>query len=201
MPFDVGPLRYQDAVHHTVSGRPIPARLMVANHAVLFCAEGFDRFLGGEVEVVGPQTDDLATERLERVREQEELARTIDVASLPFRAVPRVPDFDPVDVAHDVVIARRSGDRPARQIPHRPREHLPRFLTRERIRDVGSSRFGCWHRSVPELPESAIAGSRRETVPMIATQWLESDAVALECDWKWCDHKASCGLTPAAIRG
>src|ERR1700716_313051 len=90
MAFDVGPFCHQDAVHHTVPSRPIPTRLMVANHAVLFCADGFDGFLGGEVEVVGPEPDDFATERLERVREQKEFARAIDMASLPSHAIPGV---------------------------------------------------------------------------------------------------------------
>src|ERR1700730_3628197 len=141
MPFDIGPFRHQDAVHHAVPRRPIPARLMVANHAILFYAEGFDRFLGGEVEVVGPQTDDFTAERLERVREQEELARTIDVASLPFRSVPRVADFDAVDLAYDIVIARSTGDSVAREISHHPWKHLPRFLARQRIGDVLGSQF------------------------------------------------------------
>ncbi len=77
----------------------------MANHAVLLGAESFDRALRAEIEVVGPETDDLAAERVEGVAEQEQLAGGVDVGALATLPVPRVADFHPVDRRRDVVIS------------------------------------------------------------------------------------------------
>ena len=65
----------------TVS-RTVPSRraAVMAEHAVFLRAKRLDRALRREVEVVGAQADDLAAERLERVPEQQQLARSVDVA-------------------------------------------------------------------------------------------------------------------------
>src|SRR5476651_1688491 len=107
---DVGPLRGEDAVHHRVAhGAVLPLRV-VTDDAVLLRADPFDRALRAEVEVVRAEANDLAAERLERVREQEPLARRVDVRPLTAGGVPRVPDLHAIDRRHDVVIARRADD-------------------------------------------------------------------------------------------
>ncbi|HEX9294049.1 MAG TPA: hypothetical protein VF873_10195 [Gemmatimonadales bacterium] len=76
----------------------------MANHAVFLGAEGFDRELRAEIEIVGPQADDLAAKRVEGVAEQEQLARGVDVGALATLPIPRVADFQAVDRRRDVVI-------------------------------------------------------------------------------------------------
>ena len=64
-----------------------------------FAPERLDRPLRREVEVVGAQADDPAAERVERVAEQQQLARGVDVAALPALARTRCsrspPDRSP----------------------------------------------------------------------------------------------------------
>src|SRR6185503_2031756 len=110
MALHVAPFREQDAVHHRVTYRPVPAGGMMPDHAVLLRAQSLDGALGAEVEVVRAQADDPAAEGLERVREEQELAGRVDVGPLPALRVPRVADLDAVDRGHDVVIARRADD-------------------------------------------------------------------------------------------
>jgi hypothetical protein len=57
----------------------------MAEDAVLLRSQRLDGALGAEVEVVGPETHQLAAERLERVGEQQQLASAVDVAPLPAR--------------------------------------------------------------------------------------------------------------------
>ena len=56
----------------------------MADHAVSFRAERGDCALAREVEVVGPQSDDRAAERLEGVREEEQLAARVHAGLLPI---------------------------------------------------------------------------------------------------------------------
>src|SRR5580765_2862385 len=69
MLFHVGPFVHEDAVHHGVADRAVAPQPVVADHAVLLCAERLDGTLGAEVEVVGAQTDHLAAELFEPVLE------------------------------------------------------------------------------------------------------------------------------------
>jgi len=62
---------------------PVAARLVVADHAILLRAQRLDRALRGEVEIVGTQAHHPAFERIERVLQEQELARGVDVALLP----------------------------------------------------------------------------------------------------------------------
>src|SRR5438270_7761684 len=101
MPSDILPLVREDAVHHRVARAAILARAVVAKHAVLLRAQSFDRALRPEVEPVGAKADDLAAERVERVLEQQELARGVDVRALIRLRVPRVADFDAIDAGDD----------------------------------------------------------------------------------------------------
>ena len=120
MPLNVAPLRRDDAVLMRVPRRPVSAGHVMAQHSVLLRAEALDRPLGREVEVVGAQADDRAFERLECVREQEQLARRVHVRSLKSRRVPRPADLHAIDRRHDVVVARAADDLAARQRRARP---------------------------------------------------------------------------------
>lgn len=42
MPAYVSPLVRKNAVHHRIPRGPIAPRMVMSNHAVFFCAEGFD---------------------------------------------------------------------------------------------------------------------------------------------------------------
>lgn len=88
---------------------PDRLRLMMTQHAIFFGAERFDGTLRAELETIGPETDDLATQCFEGVSKKQELARGIDMAALPARCVPGVTDLDAVHRRHDIVIAARAG--------------------------------------------------------------------------------------------
>src|SRR5262245_59072105 len=117
MPLHVGPFTREDAVEHAVACRPVAASQVMTDDAILLGAQGLDRTLRGEVEIIGAQTDHLATKRFESVAKQQQLATGIDMAALPALSVPCVTDFDTADRGHDIVIARAADNRVARQLP------------------------------------------------------------------------------------
>ena len=82
----------------------------MADHTVLLGTKGFDRALGSEIEIVGTESDHLAAERIERVLEEQQLARGVDVAALPPSGVPGPADLDAIDLRNDIVIPRRADD-------------------------------------------------------------------------------------------
>src|SRR5689334_3510007 len=110
MAFHIWPLTLQDRIHHRITGATVAARLVMPEHAILLRAERFDGALRPEVEVVGAQADDGAAESFERVLEQDQLARRVDVRALAALRVPRPADLDAIDRGHDVVITRRADD-------------------------------------------------------------------------------------------
>ena len=97
MSLHVGPLASEDAVHHGVAHRAVAPRPMMANHPILLRTQPLDRPLRGEIEIVGAQTDHLAAQRVEGVREQQQLAGRVDVAALPALCIPGVADLDAID--------------------------------------------------------------------------------------------------------
>src|SRR5205823_8982866 len=96
--------------------RSVAPQAVVPDHAVLLRPQRCNGPLRAKVEVVRPEADDLAPEGVERVGEQEQLARRVDVRALTALGVPGVPDFHAIDSADDVVIARRADDGAAREI-------------------------------------------------------------------------------------
>src|SRR5439155_9789554 len=94
----------QHAVDHGVAHRAVAAQRVVADDAVLLCAERLDRALRAEIEVVGPQAYDLAFQSLERVSEEKELTSRIHVAALTALCIPGIADLDPIRRRDDVVI-------------------------------------------------------------------------------------------------
>src|SRR5438445_13816069 len=130
---DVGPFTRQDAVHHDVPGGAVAACAVVANHAVTFRAQRLDRPLRPKIEVVRPQAHHLATERVEGVAEQQQLAGCVDVRALAALRVPRVPDLHAIDRGSDIVIAGRADDEAASEGPYRPGVHVSLSLTSLRV--------------------------------------------------------------------
>ena len=106
----VGPLTSENAEHDAVAHGAVASCLMVSKDAVLLRAEGRDRSLRGEVEVVGAKADNSAAQRIEGMAEQETLARGVDMAALPTAGVPRVTDLDTIDRGNDVVVSSASDD-------------------------------------------------------------------------------------------
>src|SRR5262245_32251837 len=125
MPPDVGPFAGQHAIHHAVANRAVAPGMVMANDAVLLRTQRFDRSLRSEVEVVGAQPHDLASERLKGVLEQQELAHRVDVRSLPSAGIPRVSDLDAIDISDDVVITRAAHKGALLQLAYRPGQHVP----------------------------------------------------------------------------
>src|SRR6185503_19462864 len=109
-----------------------------------------------EIEVVGPEPDDAATQRLEGVRQQYQLAGGVDVTSLPPRGVPGVADLDAIDRGDDVVEACASRNRARRQIADRPGEHVAGPLAGQGVGDVGLGLRRLRNEGIPELPETAV---------------------------------------------
>src|SRR5690349_11411905 len=60
MSLHVPPLACENAVHHAVTHGPVASREVMADHAVLLGADGFDRALGSEVEIIGAEADHFA---------------------------------------------------------------------------------------------------------------------------------------------
>src|SRR5260221_78251 len=184
----IGPFRGENAVHHDIARATVAADAEVANHAVLLGAEGFDRALRAEIEIIGPEADDLAAERVEGVAEEEQLAGGVDVGALATLPVPRVADFHALDRRRDVVISCRSDNRTGRQIAYDPRQHVTVALAFERICHVRAHAVGWRDRDEPELPEAPVARRRGQRVTVLAGQRLEPNAVTFEHDRLWSDH-------------
>src|SRR6185437_12274874 len=119
----VRPLLRQDAVEYAVPHRAVATKLMPPDHTILVRPQSFDGALRREVEAVGPQRHHAAVQIVECVREQEQLARAVDVAALPARGVPGVADFHTVNHSRHVVIARGTHYGPRAQFAHRPGQH------------------------------------------------------------------------------
>src|SRR5882672_11186799 len=96
MAFYIRPLSHQNAVHHDIAHAAVPARPEMANDAVLLGAQRFNRALRPKVEVVGPEPNDFTTELLKRVRQEQQLARRVDVGALAALPVPGVPDLEAI---------------------------------------------------------------------------------------------------------
>src|SRR4051812_38264695 len=99
----VCPFRRNDTVHVGIAGRAVAPRLMVTQHAIALGTEPLDGALRAEVEVVGAQPDDRTAERLEGVREKQQLRGGVDVTALPARRIPCISDLHAVDGRDDVV--------------------------------------------------------------------------------------------------
>src|ERR1043166_5934996 len=178
------PLACEDAVHHAVMHGPVAPREVMTDHTVLLGAKGFDRALGREIEVVGAEAHHLAAERLERVLEEQQLARGVDVAALPSSGVPGPADLDAIDLRNDVVVPRRADDGVARQLSNGPRQHVTGLLSVERVRDVRRRLIGFGNTREPQLPEAAVGRGSHETVAMIRAERLQTNSVSLERDWR-----------------
>src|SRR5260221_4151175 len=154
VPPDVGPLRGEDAVHDRVSHGAVAPRGMVPDDAVSLRAERLDRALRTKVEVVGPEADDSAPERVERVGEQEPLARRVDAGPLMALRIPRVSDLHAIDAGDDVVIARGADDDAGvRHVAHDPRQHLAVLLSLQRIANVSPHALGMGYAGEPQVPQ------------------------------------------------
>src|ERR1700748_3109490 len=108
----VRPLTGEDAVHHRIAHGAVLSGGVVTDDAISLRAETFYRSLRPEIEIVRAQTHDLAAERFERMPEQQEFARGVDVRALTALRIPRVANLDAIERGDDVVIAR-GADNPA----------------------------------------------------------------------------------------
>ncbi len=70
MLFHTWPLGDQDAVHDTIPNGAVAADGMMAQDTILFCTQAFNRFLRIEIEIIGTQTNHLASQGIEGMREQ-----------------------------------------------------------------------------------------------------------------------------------
>src|SRR5687768_13246467 len=124
MSFDVGPFCSEDAVDNRVAHGAVAPWMMMAQDAVFFRAKRFDGTLRLEVEVIGAQSNHAATNRIECVRKQQQLACGVDAGSLPAIGIPGVTDLDAVRGGNDVVITRAPRNGVRGELAYRPREHM-----------------------------------------------------------------------------
>jgi hypothetical protein len=61
MPFHVRPFACQDAIYHAIAHRTVAASQMMANDAIFFGAQGLNRALRSEVEIVRAEADNFAS--------------------------------------------------------------------------------------------------------------------------------------------
>src|SRR5712691_11974003 len=121
----VRPFSRENAVHHHIAHAAVATDAVMANHPVLLGAERFDGALRPKIEIVGPQADHFAGERVERMAQQQQLAGGVDVRALAAAAVPGMADFQAVDRRCDIVIPGRTNDDTARQVAYDPGQHVP----------------------------------------------------------------------------
>ena len=158
MPLHVRPFGGEDAVHHAVPDCAVSPGLVMADHAVLPCAEPFDGSLGGKVEVVGPKADDLAAQRLEGMCRAGATCRRCSRGCAASCCVPGVADLHPVDWR---LRRRDTGCCPRwRRSPARGRPRAACCLRAgPRVRRQCTQRlFRPGYGGEPELPQPAIRG-------------------------------------------
>src|SRR5262245_32207755 len=104
MAFHIRPLTRQDAIDHAVTYRPVTPNSMMADDAILLGSQGLNGSLRGQVEIVGTQTNHLTPKRVERMTEQQQLAASVNVATLPPFGIPGVTDLHPIDLGYNIMI-------------------------------------------------------------------------------------------------
>src|SRR5690606_23411031 len=139
-----------------------------------------DRALRSEIEVVGAQADDFASQVLERMLEQQQLARRVHVRALPAPRVERVADLDAMRWNRDVVIARGADDRSGLQLAHRPGEPVTGFQTLMREFNELARLLGTRDVRIPELPQTTVARRRDQLVVVVHRKRFEADAATFE---------------------
>jgi hypothetical protein len=110
VPFHIGPLSRKDAEHHGVTNRPIAPGIVMTEYAILVSAQSRNCPLGCKVEVVRPQPNYAATQRLESVREQQQFADGVNVTALPTCGIPGIADLNSINLCHYIVVSRTTDD-------------------------------------------------------------------------------------------
>jgi hypothetical protein len=65
------PFGNKNAIHNAITNGSIAAHGMMPQNAILFCAQAFNGFLRIEIEIIGTQTDHLATQGIKGMRKQQ----------------------------------------------------------------------------------------------------------------------------------
>ena len=188
MSFDIGPFGSEDAVENGVTHRAVAPGMMMTNYAIFPRAERFDCALRAEVEVIGTQSDDPATERNERVRQQQQFAGGIDAGFLPSLCIPCVTNLNAIDGGQDVVITRASRNRVCGELANCPSQHMTGALPFERGVDVAVRIRRLGYRCEPKSPQLSVGCRSRQSCLVLVTQWLEPDAETLKRDWRHSNH-------------
>src|SRR5262252_3517913 len=113
------------------------------------------------------------------------------MCALAAPRIPRVADFDAIDVGGDVVITRRADDRAGGRVAYHPRQHVAVFLALPRVRHVLRRLVRRGHHGVPELPQPSVRCGGREGVAMRLLHRLETDAGTFENSGLKLDHAGS----------
>src|SRR6185312_2720326 len=189
MTLHVRPFSNEDAVDVRVPHRTVLADLVVADHAILLRPQRFDRLLRAEIEVVRPQAHHLATECLERVREEHQLARSVDVRPLPTPRIPGVADLDAIDLRHDIVISGAADDLARYEVADHPGKHVARLVAAQSRGHVRLCLMRLRHDGEPQLPKLAIRSCLADPGHVFFAHRLEPDRSPLEDDWCRSSHR------------
>jgi hypothetical protein len=174
------PFGRDDAEDHGIAKRSVRQALVIAEDAILFRAETRDRLARGEVEEARAKLDGDAGERLERMREQQELRFRVERRALDPLRVPRVADFQPPMHGVHVEIACAADDVVGRRIADDERQRALRRAHVERSVDIFQRLVRRGNARVPQSPQLAVGRCRLEPRFVLARERLERDVRATQ---------------------
>src|SRR5262245_41518911 len=173
-----GPLARDDAVDVSVAQCSVRGDLVVSQDAVELCAKALNSPAALMVEGVRAEFDRDAVERLECMRQQEELALGVESRALDALAVPGRADLDPPIDRIDVHIGSHSNRATDWVVDDRERQHRASRLQGQPPADFRAHCLGLGTAGVPKRPQRAVLDGLDQLVAMTLVERLKSDAWA-----------------------
>src|SRR6202790_909616 len=155
---------------------------MIAQDAVLLCAEPLDRGARGMIEPVGAKLDRDALQLLERMGQEHELALGVDRAALHTLGIPGMPDFQTAVGRVDVEVSRAADDLARGFLTNDKRHRIQTLAHVERDGDVLVHFLRRRDRRVPQPPQLAVRGSALQRLFVLSSERLDAGVGAGERD-------------------
>ena len=182
------PFVVDDGEHHGVARRTVGVALVVAQHAILFCAQPRDGGARGMVEPTGFETDANAAHRLERMPQQQQLGFSIQAAALHAPLVPGVADVQARHACIQCVVAGTAHYLARRVLDHERQRRCLR-LRLQRRSDITLHITRRRHVAVPAARQFAIAQCLPQRWHVRHLQRLQHDVPAMQFR-----HVTPCGM-------
>ncbi len=179
---DFRPFTSAQAVHHGVADGAIAAQGVAADHPVFACAQALNSGLRGEVEIVGAPAHHVASQGLERMGHQQQLAGRVDMGTLRALGVPGVANFDPLHGGQYVVVAAAAQHFAAACVLHHKGEAVARVAHRQGIFNVLAGVFRLGNRRHAQGPQRAVSRCRLQPLFVFQRQRQDAQAVAFQGD-------------------